>query len=172
MKKYLLFILLLKLNPTTAQTFEDFFGIDSNEVHYQIWLRKHSNSFDSVIKYHLTQQRDDLKAFEDSLAIKVYLEGNNNLTVEVNKELMVSILWKKNQLIVNERGLIYEFRHRQKTIKWIKILDQEKKAKVRFKDGKVLAISKGFEYEKNNVSEEFLNRMEKKFNYYFIETKV
>jgi hypothetical protein len=129
MKKFLLFIVLFKLNTTKAQTFENFFGVDSNEVHYHIWLRKYSNSFDSVIKYHLTQQRDDLKAFEDSLAVHVYLEGNNNLKVEVNKELMVSIKKMKHKLIVNERGLIHEF-----TInKTIKLIDQDRLIKSEIK---------------------------------------
>jgi hypothetical protein len=43
---------------------------------------------------------------------------------------------------------------------------------VRFKDGKILTISKSYEFDKKYLGEEFLNRMEKKFNYYFIETKV
>jgi len=163
MKGLVLSLLLFNLNSTKAQTFEDFFGVDSNEIHYKYWLLKNYYSFDSVIKYHSIQQRDDLNAFEDSLDINVYLE-NNKLTVFAKEELMLSILWMKNQLIVNERGLIYEFRHRQKTIKWIKIWDEDKETKVRFKDGKILAISKGFECEKNNVSEEFLNQMELKFN--------
>lgn len=170
MKKYLLFILLFKLNPTTAQTFEDFFGIDSNEVHYQIWLRKYSNSFDTVIKHHSFNLREDLRAFDDSLAINVYLEGNNNLIVEVNKELMVSIKKMKHKLIVNERGLIHEFTF-NKTIKRIKLIDQDRLIKVRFKDGKIFTISKSYEFDKKYLGEEFLNRMEKKFNY-FIETKV
>lgn len=171
MKKLLIVLILINLNSIKAQTFSDFFGIDSNEVLYQIWLRKYSNSFDSVIKFHSIQQRDDLKAYEDSLDIYVYLE-NSKLTVFVKEELIVSILWKKDQLIVNDRGLIYEFKHRHKAIKWIKILDQEKEAKVRFKDGKLTTKSESFEFDKKYLGEEFLNRMEKKFNLYFIEIKV
>jgi hypothetical protein len=53
------------------------------------------------------------------------LVGSNNLTVEVNKELMVSIKKMKHKLIVNERGLIHEFTI-NKTIKRIKLIDQDR----------------------------------------------
>jgi len=129
MKKFLLFIVLFKLNTTKAQTFENFFGVDSNQIHFKYWLLKNCYSFDSVIKYHSITLREDLKAFEDSLAVHVYLEGNNNLKVEVNKELMVSIKKMKHKLIVNERGLIHEF-----TInKTIKLIDQDRLIKSEIK---------------------------------------
>ena len=110
--------------------------------------------------------------FEDSLAINVCLVGSNNLTVEVNKELMVSIKNVKHKLIVNERGTIYEFKYRKKKVKWIRVLNQDNVNKVRFRDGKILSKSYEFEYEKKKVSEEFLNQMEQKFNFYFIDIKV
>lgn len=172
MKKILLLILLFKLNPTSAQSFEAFFGVDSNQIHFKYWLLKNCYSFDSVIKYHSISFREDLKEFEDSLAINVYLEGNNYLRVEVNKELMVSIKNVKHKLIVNERGTIYAFKYRKRKIKWIRVLYQDYENKVRFRDGKIRSKSNEFEYEKKNVSEEFLNQMEQKFNYYFIDTKV
>jgi hypothetical protein len=161
---------LFKLNTTKAQTFENFFGVDSNQIHFKYWLLKNCYSFDSVIKYHSITFREDLKAFENSLAINVCLVGSNNLTVEVNKELMVSIKNVKHKLIVNERGTFYEFKYRKKKIKWIRVLYQDNVNKVRFRDGKTLAISR--EFEKKNVSEEFLNQMEQKFNFYFIDIKV
>ncbi len=83
---------------------------------------------------------------------------------------MVSIKNVKHKLIVNERGTFYEFKYRKKKIKWIRVLYQDNVNKVRFRDGKTLAISR--EFEKKNVSEEFLNQMEQKFNFYFIDIKV
>ena len=171
MKGLVLSLLLFNLNSTKAQTFDYFFGVDSNEIHYKYWLLKNYYSFDSIIKYHSIKRRDELKAFEDSLAINVYLDEKNNLKVEVNNELMVSIKKLKHKLIVNERGLIHEFTFNKK-IKTIKLIYHDRLTKVRFRNGKILQLSKGYELEKKYVDKEFLNRMEIKFNYYFIETKV
>lgn len=113
--------------------------MDSNEVHYQIWLSKYSNSFDSVITFHSIKLSDDLKAFEDSLAVNVYLDEKNNLKVEVNNELLVSIKKLKHKLIVNERGLIHEFTFNKK-IKTIKLIYLDRLTKVRFRNGKILQL--------------------------------
>jgi hypothetical protein len=73
---------------------------------------------------------------------------------------VVSIKKMKHKLIVNERGLIHEFTF-NKTIKRIKLIDQDRMTKVRFIDGKILTISKSYEFDKKYLGEEFLNRMEK-----------